>query len=72
MITGVANDGCPKLDRGCPRAEDLGRGWVRAAPRRVSQGRAPSGAVKGGSRCSPEKYYPLYTEFWRGSRGRGI
>ncbi|KAF6075126.1 hypothetical protein HJG60_009521 [Phyllostomus discolor] len=36
-----------------------GGGWVRAARRSVSQGRAPSCTVKGREGCSPDNYYGL-------------
>ncbi|KAL4673705.1 hypothetical protein H8959_017639 [Pygathrix nigripes] len=45
-------------------------GWVLAALRSDSQDRVPGCTVMGGETRSPEKYYGLYWEIWRGWGGR--
>lgn len=69
MVTGDANDGCPKVDQGCQCAEDLGRGLgadcaaacePRQSPRQYGKGR----------RCSPKEVFGLYWEIGSGSGGR--
>lgn len=59
----------PKLDRGCPAAESLGRGLgagLRGGGSEEGTAQAVRGRAEG---CRPEECPGLYTEFGRGSRG---
>ncbi|KAB1259021.1 Protein FAM72A [Camelus dromedarius] len=58
MVTGDANDGCPKVDQGCSCAEDLGRGLGADCAAACEPRQSPRQYRKGW-RCSPEKYCGL-------------
>ena len=69
VVSGDANDGCPKLDQGCPSAEDLGRGLGAGCAAECEPRQSPKLCGEG-RRRSPDNYYGLHPEFCRGSQGK--